>query len=160
MKKMLHRRETAPQPLTYSSFPREMVSPVTDVEGTDRNPRAFIRGDISFCVTEREVMLGPSIGHYRVEAKGMQEPLFFLWHAQNGIVLHPHAGSTDIAFDLRGERTNPWWTPVTLEGGARGQLWTSVISVQVTSVDARVSLISGTFVQILVTEEDVLKNLA
>ena len=158
MKKMLHRRETAPQPLTSSSFPRERVSPVTDVEGTDRNPRAFIRGNLSACVTEREVMRGPIIGYYRVEMKGMQEPLFFLWHAQNGIVLHPQARSTEIAFDLRDECMSQWWTPVILESAARGQLWTSVISMQVTSVDGHVSLVSGTFVQILVTEEDVLKK--
>jgi hypothetical protein len=59
-----------------------------------------------------------------------------LWRTQNGEVLNRSARSTAIAFDLSGARV--------------GQLWTPVITVQVTDADTHDTIISGTFVQIFV----------
>jgi hypothetical protein len=158
MKKMLEQEEKTALQLTRLSSPSEKASFIASIEAIDRHPEACIKGDISFCVTRQQVIAGPITGHYRVETKDLREPIFFHWHAQDGAFLNRNARSTEIAFDLRSERTIPWWTPVTLEGGSKGQLWTSVISVQVTGADALYSIISGTFVQILVTEEEVFEG--
>jgi hypothetical protein len=161
MKKMLKHGETALLQWHQSSSPRERVSSGTVVEAIDRLPKASIRGDINFCVTEQEIMRGPIIGRYRVETEDLQEPLFCLWCAQDGEVLNRNARSTDIAFDLSGERTSQCWMPVILDGSCTGQLWTSVVSVQVMGArDAHDSIVSGIFVQILVTGEDVLEEVA
>jgi hypothetical protein len=159
MKKVLQRGETASLLLAQPSHTQGKVSSFTIVEAIDRRLKAFIKGDISFCVTEQEVARGPISGHYCVETEGMQEPLFFLWSAQNGVVLNRNARSTYIAFDLRGERTSPSWTPVILGGACTGQLWTSVILVQVTGADTHSSIVSGIFVQIFVMSEDVLEKI-
>jgi hypothetical protein len=158
MNKMLEHREKAPLQSTRLSSPSEKASFIAAIGALDRHPEASIKGDISFCVTRQQVIAGPITGHYRVETKDLQEPIFFYWHAQDGEVLNRNASSTEIAFDLRGERTGPWWTPATLGGGSKGQLWTSVISVQVTGADALYSIISATFVQILVIGEDVFEE--
>ena len=105
-------------------------------EDSDRHPKASIKGDISIFVTEQEVARGPITGCYTVETEDTREPLFVLWRTQNGAVLNCSARSTAIAFDLSGARV--------------GQLWTPVITVQVTDADTHNTIISGTFVQIFV----------
>jgi hypothetical protein len=124
------------------SFPQEGIDSVAVVEDSDRHPKASIKGDICIFVTEQEVARGPIIGRYTIETEDMREPLFALWQAQNGAVLNRYTRSTAIAFDLSGARVD--------------QLWTPVITVQVTDADTYETIISGTFVQILVTKDHVL----
>ena len=69
----------------------------------------------------------------------MREPLQVIWSAE-GQVLTGEATSTDIEFDMRGART--------------GQTWTYVVAVQVTEGDGQSRIVSGVFVQILVTGDD------
>ena len=152
MNKMIEHGETALRQWHQASSPRERVSFDTAFVAIDRHPKAAIRGDVHFCVTEQEIMRGPIIGHYRVETEDLQEPLFFLWCAQEGEVLNRSERSTDIAFDLSDERTSQCWMSVILDAPCTGHLWTSVVSVQVMGAgDAHESIVSGIFVQIFVT---------
>ena len=88
-------------------------------------------------VTEQEVARGPITGNYTVETQDMREPLHVLWLAQDGEVFNRCACTTPIAFDLSGTRA--------------GQMWTTVITVQVTDAETFSTIIEGTFVQIFVT---------
>lgn len=160
MKKIFEQRDSAALPLSRISFPQERSSFAPVIEARERHPQAAIKGDIRFCVTQREAMHGPITGHYHVETQDVQEPLFFLWHAQDGEVLNRSARSTDIVFDLRGEHTPQCWTSVILGRAGTGHLWTSVISVQVTDAEAHNSIVNGIFVQILVTREDTIEKVA
>ena len=108
-------------------------------EDSDRHPEASIKGDLGLIVTEQEVVRGPITGHYTVETQDMREPLFVRWHAQHGRVQNRSARSTAIAFDLSGTRA--------------GQIWTAVITVQVTDAETCDTIIKGTFVQIRVMDE-------
>ena len=126
-------------PLTQqSSYAISLASDPT-IQNRERHPRVFLKGDLRFSVTEQEIAHGPVIGHYTVETQDMQEPPNILWHAQNGRVLSHCAQSTYITFDL-------------LEARA-GQIWTSVITVQVTNTETFDTVIKGTFVQISVTKD-------
>jgi hypothetical protein len=122
------------------------VASGTVAPNRDRHPRVVLTGDLRFSVTEQEVARGPIIGQYTLETQDMQEPLRVLWHAQNGRVLHRCARSTAIAFDLY--------------GAGADQIWTSVITVQMTDAETFDTIIKGTFVQILVTKDPVLSSLA
>jgi hypothetical protein len=81
-----------------------------------------------------------------VVMEDMAEPLFVLWQAQNGAVLDRSARSTVIAFDL--------------SEACAGQLWTSEITVQVTDAITYDTVVSGTFIQMLVTSDRLLERVA
>ncbi len=93
---------------------------------------------IGIIVTEQEVARGPITGRYTVETQDMREPLFVRWHAQHGRVQNRSARLTAIAFDLSGTRA--------------GQMWTAVITAQVTDAETCDTIIKGTFVQIRVVD--------
>ena len=120
------------------------VSPTsgTVVQNHERHSRVVLKGDLRFSVTEQEAAHEPLIGHYTVETQDMREPQHILWHVQNGRVLSRCAQSTHIAFDLSRARAE--------------QIWTTVITVQVTDAETFDTIIEGTFVQILVTKDSVL----
>ena len=136
MNKTLDYREAPSLQQIQPFFPQERIASVAVVEDSDRHPKASIKGDISIFVTEQEVARGPITGCYTVETEDTREPLFVLWRTQNGAVLNCSARSTAIAFDLSAARV--------------GELWTPVITVQVTDADTHDTIISGTFVQIFV----------
>ena len=120
------------------SFPKVGIASRAVLEDRDRHPEASIKGNLGIIVTEQEVARGPITGRYTVETQDMREPLFVLWHAQYGKVLNRAARSTAIAFDLCGTRA--------------GQIWTAVITAQVTDAETCDTIIKGTFVQILVVD--------
>lgn len=97
-------------------------------------PSVIITGDIQMVVTEADVARGLITGSYRIETQSMQEPLQILWDAE-GQVLNRQSRTTAITFDLAGVRA--------------GQSVIATVQVQVT--DRQVSVVSGMFVQILVT---------
>jgi hypothetical protein len=146
MKKTLEGREAPLLEQIQPFFPQERIASVAVVEDSDRHPKAFIKGDISIFVTEQEVARGPITGCYTVETEDTREPLFVLWHAQNGAVLNCSARSTAIAFDLSGAHVD--------------QLWTPVITVQVTDAVTYDTVVSGTFIQVLVTSDCLLERIA
>ena len=120
------------------SFPKVGIASRAVLKDSDRHPEASIKGNLGIIVTEQEVARGPITGRYTVETQDMREPLFVLWHAQYGKVLNRAARSTAIAFDLSGTRA--------------GQIWTAVITAQVTDAETCDTIIKGTFVQILVVD--------
>jgi hypothetical protein len=111
----------------------------TVVTNRDRHPHVALTGDLRLSVTEQEVARGPITGQYTVETPDLPEPPFVLWQARNGRVLNRSARSTAITFDLSGARAD--------------QIWTSVITVQVTDAETYNTIVIGTFVQILVTND-------
>ena len=146
MKKTRNNREASLLPKLQPFFPQEGMASVAVVEDRDRHPKACIKGDIICCVAEQEVARGPITGHYTVVMEDMAEPLFVLWQAQNGAVLNRSARSTAIAFDL--------------SEACVGQLWTSEITVQVTDAVTYDTVVSGTFIQMLVTSDRLLERVA
>jgi hypothetical protein len=120
------------------SFPEVGIASRAVIEDSDRHPEASIKGDFGIIVTEQEVARGPITGRYTVETQDMREPLFVRWHAQHGKVQNRSARSTAIAFDLCGTRA--------------GQIWTAVITTQVTDAETCDTIIKGTFVQIRVVD--------
>jgi hypothetical protein len=147
MKKTRNNREASLLPKLQPFFPQEGMPPLAVVEDCDRHPRAWIKGDRSICsVAEQEVARGPITGHYTVVMEDIAEPLFVLWQAQNGAVLDRSARSTAIAFDL--------------SEACAGQLWTSDITVQVTDAITYDTVVSGTFIQMLVTSDRLLERVA
>ena len=111
-----------------------------------RHPKAWITGDTIFSLAEQEVARGPITGYYTVVVEDMAEPLFVLWQAQNGAVLNRSARSTAIAFDL--------------SAACAGERWTSEIIVQVTDAVTHDTVVSGTFIQVLVTSDRLLELIA
>jgi hypothetical protein len=120
------------------SFPEVGIAPRAVLEDRDWHPEASIKGDLGIIVTEQEVARGPITGRYTVETQDMREPLFVRWHAQHGKVQNRAARSTAIAFDLCGTQA--------------GQIWTAVITTQVTDAETCDTIIKGTFVQIRVVD--------
>jgi len=146
MKKTLNNREVSVLPKLQPFFPQEGMASVAVVEDHDRHPKAWIKGDIIFSLAEQEVARGPIIGHYTVVVEDMAEPLFVLWWAQDGAVLNRSALSTAIAFDLPEAYV--------------GQGWTSEITVQVTDAVTYDTVVSGTFIQMFVTSDRLLEQVA
>ena len=105
---------------------------------SDRHARVMLTADLPSMVTVQEVTHGPIRGLYTVEVQDMRAPLGVRWSAQDGTVLDRCARSTEIAFDLGGT-------------GA-GQLWTSVVGVQVTEAESFDTIILSAFVQIRVMD--------
>src|SRR5450755_601704 len=99
-------------------------------------PHVVITGDLRLAVTESDAAHGPITGNYRIETSEMQESFWVLWGAE-GQVQHRHARVTDITFALAGARA--------------GQMWIYQVQAQVT--DRRTSIVTGVFVQILVTPD-------
>jgi len=98
----------------------------------------MLTADLPTPVTVQQVAHGPIRGQYTVQTQDMREPLGVRWSAQDGEVLDRCARSTEIAFDLGGT-------------GA-GQLWTSVVGVQVTEAETFDTIVLGVFVQIRVID--------
>ncbi len=146
MKKTLNNREASVLAGLQPFFPQEGMASVAVVEDRDRYPKAWIKGDIIFSLAEQEVARGPITGHYTVVTEDMAEPLSVLWQAQNGAVLNRSARSTAIAFDL--------------SAAFAGQRWTSEITVQVTDAVTYDTVVSGTFIQMLVTSDRLLERIA
>jgi hypothetical protein len=105
----------------------------------------MLTADFLSSVAVQEVAHGPIRGLCTVETQGMRELLDVRWFAQDGEVLDRCARSTEIAFDLSGTEA--------------GQLWTSVVGVQVTEVETFYTIILGTFVQIQVIGAEHLASL-
>ncbi|HCF88250.1 MAG TPA: hypothetical protein DEV72_23955 [Ktedonobacter sp.] len=99
-------------------------------------PHVVITGDLQLVVTESDVARGPIIGSYSIETRQMQEPLQVYWGAE-GQVCNRQARVTDIAFEMPGFRA--------------GQMW--IYSVQAQVTDRWTSIVTGVFVQILVTAD-------
>lgn len=99
-------------------------------------PQVVIIGDLRLSVTESEAAHGPITGSYSIETRQMQEPFQVLWGAE-GQVRNRQARATDIAFEMPQARA--------------GQMW--IYSVQAQVTDQRTSIVSGVFVQILVTAD-------
>src|SRR6266567_691222 len=87
-------------------------------------------------LTESDVARGPIIGRYSIETQEMQEPLQVYWGAE-GQVCNRQARATDIAFEMPQAQA--------------GQSWIYPVQAQVT--DQRTSIVTGVFVQILVTAD-------
>ena len=132
-------RKAAPSlPESLLSFPLGGSAENAVLHVSDRHARVRLTAELPSTVTAQEVSHGPIRGQYTVEAPDMQEPLGVRWSAQDGAVLDRCARSTEIAFDLGGTRA--------------GQLWTSVVGVQVTEAETCDTIILGTFVQIRVID--------
>ena len=99
-------------------------------------PHVVITGDLQLVVTESDVARGPVIGRYSIEAQEMQKPLQVCWGGE-GQMRDRRARTTKIAFKMPGFRA--------------GQMWTYSVQAQVT--DRRTSIVTGVFVQILVTAD-------
>ena len=99
-------------------------------------PQVVVIGDLRLSVTESEAAHGPITGHYSIETRQMQEPLQVYWGAE-GQVRDRRARTTEIAFKMPGFRA--------------GQMW--IYSVQAQVTDRRTSIVTGVFVQILVTAD-------
>jgi len=116
----------------------------TFVQGQPQSPLAIqaalpyvvITGDLQLVVTESDVARGPIIGRYSIETQEMQEPLQVYWGAE-GQVCNRQARATDIAFEMPQAQA--------------GQSWIYPVQAQVT--DQRTSIVTGVFVQILVTAD-------
>jgi hypothetical protein len=106
-------------------------------------PHVVITGDLRLVVIESDAARGPITGSYCIETREMQEPLLVLWSAE-GQVLSRQARATDITFEMRGTRA--------------GQ--TLIYPVQVQVTDRWTSVVSGVFVQILVTADTPLQEAA
>src|SRR5881398_19816 len=87
-------------------------------------PQVVVIGDLRLSVTESEAAHGPITGHYSIETREMQEPLQVCWGAE-GQVRNRQARA--------------------------GQRWIYPVQAQVT--DQRTSIVTGVFVQILVTAD-------
>jgi hypothetical protein len=85
---------------------------------------------------ELEAAHGPITGPYSIETRQMQEPLQVYWGAE-GQVCNRQARATDIAFEMPQAQA--------------GQSWIYPVQAQVT--DQRTSIVTGVFVQILVTAD-------
>lgn len=112
---------------------RQQLSPVVIQPSLSH---VVITGDLRLVVTESDAAHGPITGSYRIETREMQEPLRVLWGAE-GQVWSRQTRATDITFALPGARA--------------GQRWIYPVQAQVT--DRRTSIVTGVFVQILVTPD-------
>ena len=146
MKKMPNNREASVLPKLQPFVSQEGVACVARASDRDRHPKVWITGDLNFSLAEQQVAHGPILGHYTVLVEDMAEPLFVLWQAQKGAVLDRSARSTAIAFDL--------------SEACSGQRWTSEIMVQVTDAVTYDTVVSGTFIQVLVTSNRLLERTA
>jgi hypothetical protein len=99
-------------------------------------PHVVITGDLQIVVTESDGARGPIIGRYSIETQEMQKPLQVYWGGE-GQVKDRQARATEIAFKMPGFRA--------------GQMW--IYSVQAQVTDQRTSIVTGVFVQILVTAD-------
>ncbi len=132
-------RKAAPSlPENQPSFPPEGSAQRAVPHASDRQARVMLTADLPTPVTVQQVAHGPIRGQYTVQTQDMREPLGVRWSAQDGEVLDRCARSTEIAFDLGGT-------------GA-GQLWTSVVGVQVTEAETFDTIVLGVFVQIRVID--------
>ena len=106
----------------------------------DDMPGIVITGDIRLRVSELYAALGPVTGHYRIETKGMQEPLHVIWMVEGNVLNHT-AYSIDVAFDMKGIRA--------------GETLTRMLSAQVTDCNGHGRIFHcSVFVQIFVVKDD------
>jgi hypothetical protein len=132
-------REIETNSLTHAMHaPRELKG-----RQDESTPGVAIKGDLRMSVTEQEITYGLITGNYSLETESMHEPLFVLWKAEGEVMTHT-GKSTGIAFDLSGAQA--------------GQLWTAVVTVQLTELSGPSrTVVSGTLVQIFVTGDRVLE---
>jgi len=147
MNKTQVRQATSAVPESHPSFPPEPAWSEQRVvlHARDRQARVWLTADLPSWVTVQEVIRGAIRGVCTVETQDMREPLGVRWSAQEGEVRDRCARSTEIAFDLSGTEA--------------GQLWTSVVGVQVTEAETFDTIILGTFVPIEVIDAEHLASL-
>ena len=105
-------------------------------QGQQPLPQIVITGDLRLSVTESEAAHGAITGKYSVESWQMQEPLQVCWGAE-GQVCHRQDRVIDITFEIPQAQA--------------GQRW--IYSVQAQVTDQHTSIVTGVFVQILVTAD-------
>jgi hypothetical protein len=130
----------AASPALQASQVDEVVHRPKMMPGNDEMPGILITGDIRLRVNEYDATHKPVIGHYRIETKGIHEPLHIIW-MDEGKVLHHTGYAIDVVFDMRGILA--------------GEALTRVLSAQVTDCNGRGHVVHcSVFVQILVVRDD------
>lgn len=122
---------------------REQGQPSVPLVIQTHLPQVVILGDLWLSVTESQAAHGPITGHYSIETRDMQEPLQVCWGAE-GQVRTRQARATALAFAMPQAQA--------------GQRWIYAVQAQVT--DQRTSIVTGVFVQILVTADPLAPVLA
>ena len=118
----------------HSAFEQRKQSVPLDIESCF--PQVVITGDLQISVTESDAAHGSITGNYSIETWQMQEPLQVCWGAE-GQVRNRLAKTTAITFEIPQARAGHSW----------------VYSVQAQVTDQRKSIVTGVFVQILVTAD-------
>ena len=123
-------------PATQLLLSEGVPNPRDGITLVKRTPKVFITGDLHIRATESDCARGSARGSYSIDTEELQEPLQVIWSTE-GQVLNCEARFTEIEFGM---------------GGARaGQIWTYVVAVQVPEREGWGCIVSGVFVQILVT---------
>ena len=131
-----------PWPAIPGSFAEQVLRTPDKILEHDDMPGIVITGDIRLRVTESYAALGPVTGHYRIETKGMQEPLHVIWIAEGNVLNHT-AYSIDVAFDIRGMQA--------------GEKHTEMLSAQVTDCNGHGRIFHySVFIQISVVKDDLI----
>ena len=131
-----------PSPAIQGSIAEQVLRMPDKIPEHDDMPGIVITGDIRLRVTETYAALGPMTGHYRIETKGMQEPLHVIWMVEGNVLNHT-AYSIDVAFDMRGIRA--------------GETLTRMLSAQVTDCNGHGRIFHcSVFVQIFVVKDDLI----
>jgi hypothetical protein len=144
MSYIIEQIKPATAPALQASQVGEVVRMPDKMPGDDEMPGILIIGDIRLRVNEFDATHKLVTGHYRIETKGMQEPLHIIW-MDEGNVLHHTGYAVDVAFDMRG-------IPA-------GKTLTRVLSAQVTDCNGRGRVVHcSVFVQILVVGNDRIKG--
>ena len=129
----------ASSPAIQGPIAEQVLRRLDKIPENDDMPGIVITGDIRLRVTTSSAALRPVTGHYRIETKGMQEPLHTIWIVE-GDVLNHTAYSIDVAFDMRGIRA--------------GETLTHMLSAQVTDCNGHGRIFHySVFVQIFVVKD-------
>ena len=132
----------ASSPAIQGSIAEQVLRMPDKIPENDDMPGIVITGNIRLRVTESYAARGPVTGHYRIETKGMQEPLHVIWMIEGNVLNHT-AYSIDVAFDLRGIRA--------------GETLTRMLSAQVTDCNGHGHIFHySVFVQIFVVKDDLI----
>lgn len=129
----------ASSPAIQGPIAEQVLQRLDQIPENDDIPGIVITGDIRLRVTASSAALRPVTGHYRIETKGMQEPLHTIWIVE-GDVLNHTAYSIEVAFDMRGFRA--------------GETLTHMLSAQVTDCNGHGRIFHySVFVQISVVKD-------
>ena len=132
----------ASSPAIQGSIAEQVLRMPDRIPENDDMPGIVITGNIRLQVTESYAAPGPVTGHYRIETKGMQEPLHVIWMVEGNVLNHT-ANTIDVAFDMKGIRA--------------GETLTRMLSAQVTDCNGHGSIFHcSVFVQIFVVKDDLI----